>query len=97
MAGVDQRGNLVAPIAAVAQATMQQDHGRTGPVSRVPDSRPVVLHVALIVCSRQGRGALLFENPEVVVVRFHIDPVAPKGSIYLTDDRRVRNPTSLQK
>jgi len=52
---------------------MQQYHWRAGPVCRVPDSSAVVVHVALIVCGRQGRGTMRFEIPQVVVIRFNID------------------------
>jgi len=68
MAGADQHWNLIAPIATVTEAAMQQDHGRAGPVCRVPDSSAVVFQVALIACDRQGRGAARFEVLEVVVV-----------------------------
>jgi hypothetical protein len=52
----------------MAHTTMQQNHGRTGPVNRVPDSSAIVVHVTLIACDRQRRGTLFFENPEFVVV-----------------------------
>jgi len=68
MAGADQRWNLIAPITAMAEATMQQDHGRARPVCRVPDSSPVVVHVTLIAGHGQGQGAMRFEILEVVVV-----------------------------
>jgi hypothetical protein len=54
MAGTDQLRDLVSPIAAMAEATMQQDHQRAGPVCRVPDTRTAVFDVALIARDRQG-------------------------------------------
>ena len=68
IAGADQRWNLIAPITAMAEATMQQDHGRAGPVCRVPNSSAVVIHVALIACDGQRRGAMRLEILKVVVV-----------------------------
>ncbi len=52
---------------------MQQDHGRARAICRIPDSRAVVIDVAVIACDRQGRGAVRCEIAEVVVVRFHSD------------------------
>jgi hypothetical protein len=63
--------NLMTPIAAMAEAAMQQDHGRAGPVSRVPDPSTIAFDVALIFCNRQRRGAIRFKFAEVVVVGFH--------------------------
>ena len=68
MTGTDQHWNLVTPIATMAEATMQQDHRRAGPVCRVPDSSTVVVHMAFIACERQGRGTMRFEILKVVVV-----------------------------
>ena len=68
IARADQHWNLITPITTMAEATMQQDHGRAGPVCRVPDSSAVVIHVALIACDRQGRGAMRLEILKVVVV-----------------------------
>jgi hypothetical protein len=73
MARADQHWNLITPIATMAEATMQQYHWRAGPVCCVSDSSAVVVHVALIVCDRQGRGTMRFEIPKVVVIRFDID------------------------
>ncbi len=67
MAGTDQRGNLITPIPAMAEAAMQQDHGSAGPVCRVPDSRTVMAHVALIAGGRQRCSTVRFEMLEVVV------------------------------
>jgi len=68
----NQGWNLIAPIAAVAEAAMQQDYGRAGPVSSVPDPSTVAFDVPLIICDRQQRGAVRFKPAEVVVVRFHL-------------------------
>jgi Segregation and condensation complex subunit ScpB len=65
-----QRWNLITPIATMAEAAMQQDHGRAGPV---PDPSTVAFDVALIICDRQQRGAIRFKPAEVVVVSFHFD------------------------
>jgi hypothetical protein len=40
---------------------MQHDHAVTGPKCRVPDSRALMVHVALIVRGGQGFGAVPFE------------------------------------
>ena len=66
-AGVYDCGNLVASIAAVAEATMQHNHAAAGPKCRVPDARGLMVHVALIIRGREGFGAVLFEIREVVV------------------------------
>ena len=58
MSGADQHGDLITPIAAMTQATMQQDHGRAGPIGSVPNSSAVMVHVAMTVRDRQGRGAM---------------------------------------
>ena len=71
MAGGGERRDLIAPIAAVAEPAMQQDHGRAGAIGRVPDAGAVIVHVALLACRRQRRSALRFEFFEVVVVWFH--------------------------
>ena len=68
MAGTDQLRDLVSPIAAMAEATMQQDHRRAGPVCRVPDTRTAVFDVALSARDRQGRGAMRLEILKIVVV-----------------------------
>jgi hypothetical protein len=52
---------------AVAEATMQHNHAVAGPKCRVPDSRALMVHVALIVRGRQGFGAVPFEIREIVV------------------------------
>ena len=67
-ARVDQRWNLITPVTTMAEAAMQQDHGRARPVGRVLNSSTVVIHVTLVARDRQGRGALRFEFLEVVVV-----------------------------
>ena len=68
MVRADQRWNLIAPIAAMAEAAMQKDHGRAGPECRVPNSSTVVINVALLACDRQGGGTMRFEIRKVVVV-----------------------------
>jgi len=52
----------------MAEAAMQQDHGRAGPVRYIPDPHTIVFDVALIACDRQGRGPMRFEVLKVVVV-----------------------------
>jgi hypothetical protein len=64
----DQRRNLIAPVAAMPKAAMQQDHGSFRPVRRVPDSSTVVFHKALIDRGGQGRSAMRLETFKVVVV-----------------------------
>src|SRR5208282_945399 len=86
MARVNQRWNLIAPVTTMAEATMQQDHGRAGPVCRVPDSSTVVVHVALIACDRQGHGAMGFETLKVIVVRFHISCIRRSGRLKCDND-----------
>jgi hypothetical protein len=73
MAASDQRRHLVAPIAAVAEAAVQQYRGRAGPIRCVPDPGAVVLDVALLGCRRQRRGALRLKFSNVVVVCLHCD------------------------
>ncbi len=68
MVRADQRWNLIAPIAAMAEAAMQKDHGRAGPECRIPDSSAVVIQVALLAGDRQGGGTMRFEILKVVVV-----------------------------
>ena len=68
MAGTDQLRDLVSPIAAMAEATMQQDHRRAGPVCLVPDTRTAVFDVALIARDRQGRGTMRLEILKIIVV-----------------------------
>ncbi len=48
IAARDQSWHLVSPIATVAQAAMQQDHGCAGPISAVPDASSVILDIAQI-------------------------------------------------
>ena len=57
----DQSRNLVSPIAAVAQAAMQQDHRWANAVSAIPDAGCVIFDIALIVRDRKWRGAARFE------------------------------------
>jgi hypothetical protein len=56
----------------MAEAAMQQDHGRAGSVRCVPDSSAVVFNVALIISDRQRQGAIGFKLAEVVVVSFYV-------------------------
>ena len=67
----DHRRNLVAPVTAVPETAVQQDHRESEPVARIPDPSTVVLHVALAVRGRQRRSALRFEYLQVVVVCLH--------------------------
>ena len=48
----DQCWNLIAPIAAVAEAAMQQDYRGARTVSAVPDPRSIMLDIALSVRDR---------------------------------------------
>jgi len=48
IAGADKGRNLIAPVAAVAEAAMQQDDGRAGSLYCVPDPGPLVLYVAFL-------------------------------------------------
>ena len=73
IATADQRWNLITPIPTAAQAAVQQDHGRAGPVRCIPDPTAIVFDVALITRDRQRRGAVRFESAEIVVIRFHSD------------------------
>lgn len=70
IAACDQRGNLVCPVAAVAEAAVDKDDRRTGAVGAVPDLSAVVLDDALLVCRRR-RSAVGFELYEFVIVDFH--------------------------
>src|SRR5687767_10852827 len=56
-----QRGNLIAPVATMAKAAVQQDHGRAGPVGCIPYPDTVVFHIALITCDWQRRGPIRFK------------------------------------
>src|SRR5438128_4860788 len=71
IARVEQSWNLIPPVAAVAQAAMQHDHGRARPVRGVPDSSTVVPDIALLIGRGQRRGALGLERSKVVVVSVH--------------------------
>jgi hypothetical protein len=68
VARANQPWNLITPIAAMAEAAMQQDHGKAGPVCRVPDPSTVIFNVALIAGDRQGGGTMRCEILKVVVV-----------------------------
>ena len=68
IAGTRQGRNLITAITAVAETTMQHDHGRARPKSRVPDSRALMVHIALVARDRQGRGTVRFEILEIAVV-----------------------------
>ena len=57
----------------MAEAAMQQDHGRAGLIGYVPDQSTVMVNVTLIICDRQRRGTVRFKPAEVIVVRFHFD------------------------
>ncbi len=71
IAGANQHRHLIPPVAGVAKATVEQDHGRPRPVGCVPDPGAVVLHIPLAIRDRQRRGALRFESLQIVVW-FHI-------------------------
>jgi len=72
IATFDQRRNLITPVATMAEAAMQQDHGRAKTVSPVPDTRSVVFDVSLTIRRRQRCGAVRFKRFEVVVVKRHL-------------------------
>src|ERR1700730_3610047 len=55
----------------MAKAAMQQNHGRAGPVGRIPDSSTVVVQVVLFAWNRQGQSAMRFEILQVVVIGCH--------------------------
>jgi hypothetical protein len=65
--GACQARNLVTPITAVAEATMQHNHAVAGSKCRVPDSRALMVDVALIVRGWQGFGAVPLEIRKIVV------------------------------
>lgn len=73
IAGAGQRRNLMAPVAAMAEAAMQQDHRRAGPVCCIPDASAVVFDVSLTGWRRQGWCTIRCEFFEAVVSKFHID------------------------
>ena len=73
VAVADQRWNLITPVATMAEAAMQQDHGRAGPIRCVPDPSPVVFDVVLIIGDWQWRSAVRFKPAEVIVVNFYFD------------------------
>jgi hypothetical protein len=83
MAGADEHWNLITPITAMSEATVQQDHGRAGSVCRVPNTSAVVIHMALIVRGRQRRGTMRFEILEVVVLWFHVN--LTEGRIFASE------------
>src|SRR6516225_4558585 len=65
--GAHQARNLITPITAVAEATMQHNDAAAGAKCRVPDSRALMVHVALIARGWQRSGSVPFEIREVVV------------------------------
>ena len=65
--GAHQVRNLKTSITAVAEATMQHNHAVAGSQCRVPDSRALMVHVALIVRGWQGFGAVPLEIREIAV------------------------------
>src|SRR5580698_3276393 len=74
IAVTDKRWNLIAPIATMSEATVQQDQRRTRSVCGVPDSSVLVFDVTLFICDPQRRSALGFEFPKFVIVDFHSIP-----------------------
>ena len=69
IAAFDQRWNLISPIAAMAQATMQQDYRCANSVSAIPDAGSVMFDRSGIVCDGKWRGAVRFESSQLIVVR----------------------------
>lgn len=67
----NERGNLIAPIAAMTQSAMQQHHRWAGTVSAVPDPASLIFDVSIFVRDRQRRGTLRFELPEFGILNFH--------------------------
>jgi hypothetical protein len=61
----------IPPVAAVAEAAVQQDHRPAGAVRCVSDPSAVVFDVALITCDRQRRGPVRFKLAKAVVANFH--------------------------
>ena len=51
--GLEQCRNLIAPIAAVTNAAMQQDHGCTRTIGCIPNACAVMLKIVLMLCYRQ--------------------------------------------
>jgi hypothetical protein len=72
IAAPDQCRNLIAPIATVTEAAVEQNHRGAGSVSRVPDPSSVVFNVALATGDRQRWGAVGLELPQVVVELLHL-------------------------
>jgi hypothetical protein len=62
IAARDESGDLVSPIAAVAQTAMQQDHRWANAVSAIPDAGSVIFDIAQIARDRKWRGAARFES-----------------------------------
>jgi hypothetical protein len=52
IAGADKRRDLIAPVATMAEAAMQQDDWRARPEHGIPDPSPIVLYEALLRCDR---------------------------------------------
>src|SRR4029434_5250357 len=76
-AGAQQCGNLIAPVAAMAEAAMEQDNGRSGPAGGIPDPRPVMLVFTYRRCAGQGCLPIRLELCKVVVVHlsFALQPL----------------------
>jgi hypothetical protein len=60
--------HLIAPVAGMARAAMQQDDRRAVAVGRIPDAGAVMIQPAFHFRCRQGVGAVRVEPDEIVVL-----------------------------
>jgi hypothetical protein len=63
----DQRRDLASPIAAVAEAAVQQNHGQAGTIGAVPDLGPVIFYVAGAARWWKRRSSIRFESFELII------------------------------
>ncbi|MNL78368.1 hypothetical protein D3C87_2047300 [compost metagenome] len=71
MAGLDEIGNLITPVAAIAEPAMQQDDGWTSAITRIPDARAFVFDEALFVRLRKRWDAVAFKIGQIIVAKGH--------------------------
>jgi hypothetical protein len=69
---LQQRWNLITPIAAVPETSVQQYHSWAGTISGIPDSCTRMFNVSITIWKRQWFGTLSLEPQKVVIVCFHL-------------------------
>ena len=72
VAGGDEVGKLIAPVAAVSEASVQKDDGGAGAVGGVPDLGSLMFDVALGIWRCGECGSVGFEVRQIVVTEFHV-------------------------